>query len=434
MTQPPKGSPELRFHSARARLIAEAHARPPSELALPMLVGRIATISGEEGFAQDRAHMAALCEHSGGEPPPEDSRWWGIEAPGWRLRWERHTEFSSWTVYRQPIGHTPFAAHAFDAVPAEWMASLPGEVLVATRLEYRAPADAGPPANYFVSEMVGAQIADNALTLYSDFHPDQQGWTRYLLLGTRADRRLAGRIALSILEIETYRLLAMLAFPVAVSVGKQVTAFESEVESLAERLTAETDLDQDRQLLHRLVSLAGEAEAINARTSYRFGAARAYRQIVRERIESLREVPVAGLQTAAQFMERRLAPAMRTCDNVGERERAVIDRIARTAQMLETRVEVAARAGSSALLASMDRRAKQSYQLQKTVEGLSVVAISYYAVGLLGYLAKAIEKANHSIDAAVLTGVLTLPVVALIWFGVRRAAAGFDQDGDASAP
>lgn len=426
--------PDLRFHPQRERLIAEAYARPPSELALPMLVGRIATISGEEGFARDRAHMASLCAHIGSEPPPEDSRWWGLETAGWRLRWERHTEFSSWTVYRQPTGHTPFVAHAFDAVPQHWMASLPGDVLVATRLEYRAPADAGPPANYFVSEMVGAQIADNALTLYSDFHPDAQGWTRYLLLGTRADRRLAGRIALSILEIETYRLLAMLAFPVATSVGKQVTAFEGEIEALAEKLTAETDLDQDRQLLHRLVSLAGEAEAINARTSYRFGAARAYRQIVRDRIESLREVPIPGLQTAAQFMERRLAPAMRTCDNVGERERAVIDRIARTTQMLETRVEVAARAGSSALLASMDRRAKQSYQLQKTVEGLSVVAISYYAVGLIGYIAKAIEKATHAVDASVLTGVLTLPVVALIWFGVRRVAGSFDQDGDASAP
>lgn len=417
------------FHPDRQRLIAEAHARPASELAMPMLVGRMATLAGDDGLAADRHHLSALCTALDQDLPTDDARWWAIDAGGWRLRWERHTEFSTWTVYRTPTGHTPFVASAFDAVPSDWLAAMPGEVLVATKLEYRSPSDAGPPANHFIREMAGSQIADGALTLFSDFYPDAEGWTRYLMLGARADRRMAGRIALGILEIETYRLLAMLAFPVAGRVGAQVKAFEVEAEEIARRLAEETGLDQDRQLLQRLVSLAGQAEAINTRTSYRFGAARAYRQIVRDRVDALGEQPIAGIQTVAQFMERRFAPAMRTCDSVAERERAVIDRIARTAQMLETRVEVAARAGSSALLASMDRRARQSYQLQRTVEGLSVVAISYYAVGLVGFVAKAIEKLDHRIDATLLTGLLTLPVVAMIWLGIRRLAGRFDHTG-----
>ena len=189
---------------------------------------------------------------------------------------------------------------------------------------------------------------------------------------------------------------------------------------LAAQLSHDTGVDDDRRLLGRLVVLAGEAEALNARTSFRFGAGRAYHDIVRDRVAALREAPIAGLQTLGTFMERRLAPAMRTCDTVAARERDAIDRIARTGQMLATRVGVAAETTNAGLLASMDRRAQLQLRLQRLVEGLSVAAISYYLLSLAGYMFKGMEHARPGFDATLATGILAPLLVLTVWLGMRR--------------
>ncbi len=223
----------------------------------------------------------------------------------------------------------------------------------------------------------------------------------------------------SLLEIETYRLMALLAFPVAGETGKALGGIETTAADLAHRLAEDADPEADRQLLDRLAALAGETEALIGRTSFRFDAAAAYHGIVRERIEMLREQHIDGLLTLGEFMQRRLDPAMRTCDAIAERQRATIGRIARMAQMLNTRVEVAAEATSAALLESMDRRAGASLKLQQTVEGLSTVAIAYYAVGLLGFPLKALEKASHRFDATIAAGIMAPIVALLVWLWLR---------------
>jgi uncharacterized membrane-anchored protein len=189
-------------------------------------------------------------------------------------------------------------------------------------------------------------------------------------------------------------------------------------------LAEEAGVDADRALLGRLVALSGEAEALNAQTSYRFRAAAAYYEIVRGRIATLREVHIPGMQTIGEFMDRRLAPAMRTCDAVAEREASVIERIARTGQMLRTRIEIEAEATSAALLKSMDNRALTQIRLQRTVEGLSVAAISYYALSLLSYPVKALEHAYPHIDAVLVTGLLAPFVIAAVWLALRRLRKG----------
>jgi uncharacterized membrane-anchored protein len=264
--------------------------------------------------------------------------------------------------------------------------------------------------------------------VFTDLRPDAAGFTRYFLLDNGDDPARAGRLALTLLEVETYRLMALLAFPLAREAGRELARIEIEAGELAAQLARETGVVEDRRLLARLVVLAGEAEALNARTSFRFGAGRAYHDIVRDRILALRETPIAGMQSFSSFMERRLAPALRTCDTVSERERDVIARIARTGQMLSTRVEVAASESSAALLESMDRRAQLQLRLQRLVEGLSVAAISYYLLSLTGYLFKAIEHTRPSFDATIATGVLAPLLVLAVWLGMRRVRGRLEAE------
>ena len=418
-----------RIHPDRDRLLAEAHARPFTPLETPVLAARLAAVSGQDGAATDRAHMIKLCRRLGLSEPGPDSRWHALDAGAWRLRWERHTEFSTWTFFRPSSRQHPFAETAMDLAPADWLDALPGELLVATALELRNRDGAPSPAPLFGADAVGARLLGGSASVFTDFRPDGQGFTRYLaLLGTK-DAGFAGRLALSLLEIETYRMMALLAFPLAGLTATELARIEADASKLAIALGENHGLEEDRNLLGRLAELAGEAEALNARTSFRFAGAAAYHGIVGDRIAGLREEPVDGMPTLEDFMERRLAPAMRTCETVSARLRTDIDRIARIERMLNTRVEVAAEATSAALLASMDRRADQQLRLQRTVEGLSVAAVGYYVVGLLLYVFKAAEHvAPRFVDAVLAGGVLVPLVLVAAWLGLRRAKARIDGE------
>jgi len=416
---PAKSKRGWRYHPQRDALLAEAHARPFTPLTGPNLVTRIATLSGQDGEEADRRHMAALCRRLSQAEPGPASRWCALDAGGWKLRWERHTELSTWTFFRPPSGTAPFEETALDKAPEDWVADLPGEVLVATRLEVWPAVDERTAAAMFGVEVVGARLADGAAIALTDFRADAQGMTRFLMLAQAGDAAQTGRLVQSLIEIETYRMMALLAFPVAGETARTLGGIEKTAAELAHQLAEDADPEADRQLLDRLAALAGETEALIGRTSFRFDAAAAYHGIVRERIEMLREQHIDGLLTLGEFMQRRLDPAMRTCDAVAERQRAGIGRIARMAQMLNTRVEVAAEATSAALLASMDRRAGAALKLQQTVEGLSTVAIAYYAVGLLGYFLKALEKMFHRFDATVAAGLLTPVVLIAVWWALR---------------
>lgn len=419
-----------RIHPERDALLAEAHARPYTPLESPTVATRLATLSGEAGLAADRAHMTALCRQLGHAEPGPDSRWCALDAGTWSLRWERHTEFSTWTFFRASDRAHPFLEDAHDRAPRAWIETLPGELLVATTLDLRSGETAASVSALLGGDAIGAKLLDGAASVFTDLRPDARGFTRYFLLATNNDPALAGRLALGLLEVETYRLMALLAFPVAREAGRELGRIETQAGELAVQLARESNVEEDRRLLARLVVLAGEAEGLNARTSFRFGAARAYHDIVRDRIAALREAPIAGLQTFSSFMERRLAPALRTCDTVAAREREAIDRIARTGQMLSTRVEVAASESSAALLASMDRRAQLQLRLQRLVEGLSVAAISYYLLSLAAYAFKAVEHARPNFDATLATGILAPLLVGAVWIAMRRLRGRLEAEAE----
>ena len=413
------------WHDDRERLLAEAHARPSTPLVAPIVAIRLANVSGQEGLDSDRAHMATLCRHLDADEPDARARWWLVESgatPRWSLRWERHTEFSSWTLFTTP-------RTGLEQLPAAWLAAFPDDVLVATRLEMRCDksgSEAAPTASDGV--MIGSAVLEGAARVFTDFRADEGGMTHFRVLLRSDDRALAGRLALILLEIETYRLMALLAFPLAGQAATELRTVEAEAGVLAARLTTDEGVEADRALLARMITLSGEVEGLSSRITFRFSAAQAYHELVRERVASLREAKIGGLQTIEEFMERRLAPAMRTCGSIIERKQSVLRRIGRAGAMLDTRIKVADEETSAALLRSMNQRADASLRLQRTVEGLSVAAISYYAIALLAYPMKAIEHSIAGFDATLALALLA-PLVALgVWLSLRRVRRSIERE------
>jgi uncharacterized membrane-anchored protein len=221
------------------------------------------------------------------------------------------------------------------------------------------------------------------------------------------------------LEIDTYRMLALLALPVAQGLTPWLTTAERELAQITTQLVDSSEVNEPA-LLDRLTRLEAEIESRESEHHYRFTAAAAYYELVQRRIQELREVRIQGLQNFQEFTERRLAPAMNTCRSVAARIESLSQRIARATQLLSTRVDVSRERQNQQVLESMNRRAAAQLRLQQTVEGLSVAAITYYTVGLVAYAAKGLASAGLPVNVE-LAVALSVPVVAVVaLLGMRR--------------
>ncbi len=410
----------------RRKLSREVHARPFVRLTAPERATHLAMLTGEEGVERDVAHLHALCHRYGVTPPPEDATHIILEFGDFRLKWERHTEFCSYTFFVSgDLPTDPFANPALNAVPQDWIQAMPGELLVAVNLVIEPKhAPQRPPETVpqlmTTGNFAASEVSGGAATAFMDFAIDANGFGRIYVRDHGLKPRQAGRLVQRLLEVETYRMLALLALPLARQYGRKLSDLGTRLSQIAGGIGRLSNLQQERKLLSELTTLSAETERIAAETAYRFSAARAYYALVQRRIESLREERVEGFQTFSEFMERRMAPAMRTCEAVQERQNNLSERVNRTSQLLRTRVDIQLEEQNVGVLNSMDRRAKLQLRLQETVEGLSVAAITYYAVGLVDYVGDALKAHGLPVPVETTTGVAVPVIAGLVWIGIRK--------------
>lgn len=415
----------IRDHRLRYALSNEFHARPFAELRAPERVSHIALFSDASGAAAERAHLLALCQRYGIAQPPEEANHFAADCGPFRVKWERHAEVATYTIFRHGAFDDPFAEPVLDLVAEDWLAALPGALLSAVHVAL-VPREAPEPSaesldRLFVAEsLCGSRVAGGNARLWTDFRIHEDGFGRILVRDLGLGPTQAGRVIQRLLEIETYRMMALLALPPAQEAGPEITRVDRELAALIQEMSDVRDLKDEHGLLDRLTRLSAQVEGVTAATAFRFSAARAYYALVEARLAKLREERVHGLQTIRGFMDRRLVPAMRTCESVAARQEALSQRVTRAANLLRTRVDIALEGQNRDLLASMDRRARLQLRLQQTVEGLSVAAITYYVVGLVGYAGEALASAGVTVNLALVRG-LAIPVVALaVWAGLHR--------------
>jgi len=423
-------------HEARRSLSAEVHARPFARLQAPQRVSHLAMMTGEDTVEQDYAHLVDLCRRYGVAPPAADVRHVLLDFGAFRLKWERHTEFCSYTVFVG--GRLP--AHCFDSpalevAPADWVAAIPGDLLAAVNLVLEAPDAPERPTEQIVQAMTSPNFAASAVSggaavAFMDFGMDASGFGRIYVRDRRLKPRQAGRLVQRLLEIETYRMLALLALPLARTHGRALSQLGARLSQITSQIGEIQRLEDERRLLEELTRLAAEIEEIATGTSYRFAAARAYWALVQKRIRELREERVEGFQVFSEFMDRRMAPAMQTCEAVRERQETLSERVSRATELLRTRVDIVLEEQNANLLVSMDRRARLQLRLQQTVEGLSVAAITYYAVGLVNYAGKGLTASGLRVPVDIATGIAVPVVAALVWIGIRRARRMIERQND----
>ncbi|MCY4189797.1 MAG: DUF3422 domain-containing protein, partial [Rhodospirillaceae bacterium] len=354
-----------------------------------------------------------------------------------RLKWERHTEFTRYTFMCEESRSAPFRTIAIKHVPEDWLVALPGQIIVDAHAAYVLESDDARydaiGQRYFGDKpIVGASVGGKAATALTDFHIQDDGFSRWLLLGGGMRPMQAGRTMQRLLEIDTYRLMALLALPVARDLAPFLAENERELASITNAIS-DADVAEETNILDRLTRMEAAIEGRYVDNHYRFSAATAYYDLVKRRIGELREERISGLQTFREFTERRLAPAMNTCVAAASRQEALSRRVSRASQLLATRVSISQQGQNQALLESMDQRARLQLRLQQTVEGLSVAAITYYVVGLINYLTKGINSFGIAANANLIVAISIPVVLFAIAFGVRHIRRRVTDAKDRSA-
>ncbi|WP_159880115.1 DUF3422 family protein [Aquitalea denitrificans] len=419
-------------HHLRRELNEEAHARPYAAIPSP---ARLTSLSLYYDFddVPQRAALANLAERMGLPAPLPGQAYYSASAGDLMVRWSLHAEFARYTFIVSGDCNDPFDRTPLDRIPPAWLRDLPGVVLVALHAVLL-PAEretelADMSSRWFGGrELIGAEIGDGNGAAYTDLrlHPDArlaEGFSRYVVVDRAMGPNQSGRMLQRLFELETYRMLTLLALPIAKKQMRDLDNLGIELRAITERMAGSEGNGSDAQLLSELTGLATRVEQLISESQYRFSASQAYYRLVEARIGELREQRISGMQPFREFMERRLSPAMNTCDTVLRRQDRITARLQRTTALLRTRVEVLHEEQNRALLASMDRRAALQLRLQETVEGLSVGVLTYYMVSLLHHLLAAVESVGVHLNIELLTGI-AIPLVALVvWFSMHKLKA-----------
>jgi uncharacterized membrane-anchored protein len=406
----------------RGAVLAEVHARPFHPVPTPCRMLRFAFMTDYAAATRDREALTAFCTARGLKGPVAGVKHCVIQMADAVLRWEQHAEFTTYTY--EIAGHDRFPFDRPAAPLAHVMRELPqpGPHLVSVDLHLVESAPDEGLSVLFDPTSLAAAVLDGGIALAaSDFKVSSDGFVRYLVVnqGMRADA--SGALTQRLLEIETYRTLALLGLPQAQALAPSVKAVEDKLTEIAGAMTTTEGLEANNRLLDDLMRTAAQLESDTTRSGYRFSASRAYEGIVQQRLETLRETPVNSYPTFAMFLSRRMAPAMRTCHMMEERQSRLADKVARTANLLRTRVYVDLEEQNREVMKSMNDRTRLQLRMQQTVEGLSVAAVSYYVLGLLGYVFKGLKDGGLvPIDSSVLTALAVLPVVGAVAWAVRR--------------
>ncbi|MES2291589.1 MAG: DUF3422 domain-containing protein [Pseudomonadota bacterium] len=383
----------LDHHPSRARVLGELHARPFTPMQTGLRVLHFAFQVTPEQAQADRRNIEQLAANEGLSAQDLNKR--HLVLQDGRIRWERHGEFVTYTI-RVPVGE-------LAAWPADIAAM--GLLVVAVDLSLIGDADGQP-------RLVDTRIVNGDARIASDFIPNAAEFVEIVVVNQGMNTEVAGATVQRILELETYRCFALLGLPVAETEIEAMNHIEGRLPNLIEDMSGAVSLSDNRALLDQLMVMTVELERTSAATHFRFGATRAYAELVRLRLNALAEQVVPGTQGLAAFFARRFDPAIRTCATVSEREGILAGKLTRAAQLLRTRVEIGLQSQNHAVLEGMARRAQLQLRLQHTVEGLSIAAVAYYVVNLLHLFLGGMKEYLHGLDAEMVTA-LAVPLIVL---------------------
>ncbi|MEM9222266.1 MAG: DUF3422 domain-containing protein [Pseudomonadota bacterium] len=389
-------------HPDRALAIGEAHARPSMPVMVPSVVYHLAF------GTKDERDVEAIYDAVFGEPQNGFARHLIRTAGPLTIKFERHTEFISLTILSRD------GVDSAEAPLRRLRAKREGGVslLVALRVFV-----ADLPDRPQEPSEIGGKLR-GGIEISASFKPGADGFIDLQVAVADLGAEQLGRRIQRVLEAETYRTMALIGLPLARRMAAELLRLEAE---LAEITAALNEAEgSDPEILERIQALSAKTEAMRARTRYRFSASRAYATLVDERLDSLGEEKVGERPTLTGFIRTRLGPAVRTIVSAERRQAELSASVSRALNLLRARVDVSLDRANQDILRSMNERQHRQLILSEAVESLSVIAMSYYLLGIIRYPVKSlIEMGWINASETLVLGILA-PFVAVSVFGTLR--------------
>lgn len=382
-------------HEARPAILAELHARPFLPLETPRRIYHYAFATSHEEARTDRLALVELAHKHGVEPPAGDAKFHYFRFGDWRLRWEHHTEFTTYSWSTGLNAQAPFA-HPDPVASGEISFQPPGPLIVATHVSVvgRETTLDDLIALFSPQSLCVIGVGKNAGQALTDFAVDGAGYTRMALRLPDAPPLEAGRLTQRLIEVETYRSMALLGLPLARSVSPDLSSMEDELSEITHALSALGETHDNHALLKRLSDLLAANDALATRTAFRFSASRAYQALVQNRLELLQERKEGQYPTISNFLSARLDPAIETCNAVETRQNRLSSDVARTTNLMRTGITLDMERQNGALLDDMVRRTRLQMRFNRMLQGISVAGLAYYLVGLFAFVAKGLKEAE----------------------------------------
>jgi len=418
-------------------LANEWHARPDITMRAPFRCTLVVALhTAGEGESAHR-ELVAMCNSYGQSLPGEGSRYHILEAGSCLVKWEDHTEATTHTVLVPGSGEPPFAESAIEFLDLAWRDRLLGDMFVGVQVEVLSGSDAEDPHGYERAKSLlgapavyGGWMGGRKACVWSSFRPDARGFVRLVIVDHGMQEEQMARLLHRLLDMEAYRMLAMRALPAARKVMAAIHELEPGLDAVMRNLAEHNDGAAREQALNQLTDIAARVEQLASAHATRFGGAQAYAAIVERRAEEVREEILDNHQRYTNFLLRALLPAMRTCEAAQQRTHELAERVSRAANLLTTMVDMEQTRQSHGMLEAMANRAHMQLRLQQAVEGFSIFAISYYAVGLLKYALEAAKGMGLSVNSDIATGLAVPVVFALVFVSVRAVKRRLSRVGD----
>ena len=419
---------DFRLHPKRDAVLSEVHARPYTRLTAPLCVLHFAFLNRDDEATADQRRFADFCRARGLPAPDESAKHHQVSIGSVLLRWEQHSEFATFTwIWNDSRRARHKAAHQFGEISDELSTmvgslSQHGQLLVALKLEVEQTSAGAERAEQLFdrASLAMVPVKSGPAIVASDFRKDEQGFVRILIANDGLTPGRLGALVQRVLEIETYRTLALLGLPAALELAPMVDRIGKRLVEVLQEMQDAQGLKRNSDLLGELTALAAALERDAASSLFRFGASRAYYEIVQGRLSVIEGGEIEGFPTWSSFLARRMAPAMRTCTSMEGRQANLSIKLARAADLLRTRVDVELERQNRDLLRSMNERTKLQLRMQSTVEGLSVAAIGYYVVSLFGYIAKGAHDSGLHVEPSLATAAFVPVAVGAIWIVIRN--------------
>ena len=402
------------MHPQRTTLHNELHARPSLYFNEPAHVHHLALLGDE---ADCRALLQRCCPDALDTEAAQ-----GItRLEGHPFKWERHAEFFTLTLV------VPCAAHdagwqGLPQVLAEAVAPQAAQVINAVQVLVRGEQDLDL-TRYGFKDPCGSCVGGGDAVVWSDFRLTEDGTNRLLFVNRRLNAYRQGRKIRRLLEIETYRMMASLTLTTAKTLSQELDAFDRTLVSLSER-SASVDGQDSKALLEAIAHLSRQVVSRTVKTRHRFGATQAYAQLVFERLGELRESHVGDCQRLGVFIERRFKPTVRYCAATEQRLEQLAKNVANLGDLLQARVQVEMEEQNAEILRSLNARADAQVKIQRAVEGLSIIAITYYLLNLFKLLYGGLNVLGAGLTAREALLGMAVPVILLlgmILLRIRRA-------------